>query len=330
MEERLKQVAEKFWKDHETDNCITGLFIDRKLDPIALRRCLTRATVDITSRTLTVNENQETKSDQSKNIKITDSLVKAFEDAKIYDKFAQWFAPIADSQEPMLDFDTWHHEACELVLDAIKTRYPDAKYGKAQKVINMTFKTMYALVAAYPPAFDVQEYFRLCHMPLDSFTLEWFKSRKCPSLNDKKEVWNANPHRKLRKKSEEIATNYFADTQTAWSNIEWGDDKSVNEYYVGNDEKAKYSYQFYVYEIRNLFCNKDQQHGQVEPEYKAYTPLQAEFFIWEKMQYIRSAREIAAALDKFCKSYPQIRTVAKSNPDLQENITKIKGFLKNL
>ncbi len=330
MEKELEREAKQFWKDHEKDDSVQGLFVDKKLDETAFRRCLARATADITARTLAVNESDESAISEDK--RKTDALVEQFMKNKIYNKFGDWFAPIADPAVPKPDFDTWHHEACELVLKAIQKRYPTAKYGKAQKVINMTFKTMYSLVAAYPPSFEVEPFFEPCHMPLDSFTLEWLHGRKY-SNSGRKEVLQPNPARtKAIKGSATLVqdTGYYASSKTEWSNIHW----NGSSHYIGSGKDAKYTYTFYVEEIRNLFDNCDSRYGQVEEQYKKYTPLQAEFFIWEKMQYIRAAKEIAAALGKFCKNYPRIRTVAEehieNNPDLQKHINEIKASLSCL
>ena len=66
------------------------------------------------------------------------------------------------------EFDDWHEKICEDFLK--RFRLKDNKYGKAQKVINMTFKYIYCLEGAK----EREDYFRFCHMPLDSITLEWF------------------------------------------------------------------------------------------------------------------------------------------------------------
>ena len=46
----------------------------------------------------------------------------------------------------------------------------DARYGQAQKVINMAFKYLYCCEGAE----KYNSKFADCHMPLDQFTLAWF------------------------------------------------------------------------------------------------------------------------------------------------------------
>ncbi len=338
MDGQLQKVAGRFWLDHEPDNSkIRGLFDGRTLNDAALRRCLTRACVDITARTLAVDAHPEAApSAQVPEARVTERLVAAFWDANIYDLFDRWFRPLAQPEAPLPDFDVWHHEACQLILAVLQaTRYPTAGYGKAQKVINMTFKTMYALVAAYPPDFDVEAFFKPCHMPLDSFTLEWFHSIKYTN-NGRKNVLRPNPGR-TRSVGGAPAPDpgYYAASRTEWSNIQWSMGLQTQAHYIGTGKDAKYSYQFYVDEIRSLFEeHADPQYGSVEQQYATYTPLQAEFFIWDKMQYIRAARYLAAALEDFCGKYPEIQAVAtdhiQTNPDLQANIHRIKAALSRL
>ncbi len=80
------------------------------------------------------------------------------------------------------DFDTWHKETCELFLNGengvlgligllkeAKRDESQATFGKAQKIVNMTFKYLYCFD-------DAETYinkFEPCHMPLDSYILDW-------------------------------------------------------------------------------------------------------------------------------------------------------------
>lgn len=72
------------------------------------------------------------------------------------------------------DFHKWHHETCESFLDkfddAIEGVYQEIKYGKAQKIVNMTFKYLYCFGGAE----KYNNIFEQCHMPIDSFTLNWY------------------------------------------------------------------------------------------------------------------------------------------------------------
>lgn len=67
------------------------------------------------------------------------------------------------------DFDDWHHKMCEKFCACFNDNFENLQYGKAQKIVNMTFKNIYCLKGAEKK----EDYFEQCHMPLDSLTLEW-------------------------------------------------------------------------------------------------------------------------------------------------------------
>ena len=82
-----------------------------------------------------------------------------------------------------ISFDEWHKELCEFFLNGDATtnglealllgagKYPNqATFGKAQKIVNMTFKYMYCFDNADKHA----NKFEPCHIPLDSYILDWF------------------------------------------------------------------------------------------------------------------------------------------------------------
>lgn len=94
----------------------------------------------------------------------------------IYEWFCGEWALSEDS------FDKWYNKACETVLDILRNHYIDIRYGKAQKIVNMTLKNMYCLQGA--EKYDTQ--FENCHIALDSFTLEWFW-RTCGEERDSKQ-----------------------------------------------------------------------------------------------------------------------------------------------
>lgn len=82
-----------------------------------------------------------------------------------------------------ISFDDWHKNLCEFFLNGkgkIKglddlllaaKKYPNqATIGKAQKIVNMTFKYMYC----FDNADQYANKFEPCHIPLDSYILDWF------------------------------------------------------------------------------------------------------------------------------------------------------------
>lgn len=76
------------------------------------------------------------------------------------------------------NFEEWHERTCEEFLKRFKRILEsygyDAerslKYGKAQKIVNMTFKYLFCFDDAerYRAKFDA------CHMPIDSYILNWY------------------------------------------------------------------------------------------------------------------------------------------------------------
>lgn len=85
------------------------------------------------------------------------------------DRFCKYFKDPAPSTES--DFDKIHSDFCDFFLtglNAIFTSTPQ-QFGKAQKVINMAFKYLYCFdnATSYP------DHFKHCHMPIDSYTLNW-------------------------------------------------------------------------------------------------------------------------------------------------------------
>lgn len=76
--------------------------------------------------------------------------------------------------------DTWHEDLCEnFCSELAQLGYNNVTYGQAQKVINMALKYLFCFDGAekYKTVFDK------CHMPLDSYTLSWY--RKLPKPVDK-------------------------------------------------------------------------------------------------------------------------------------------------
>ena len=74
-------------------------------------------------------------------------------------------------QNPPEDFERWHRDLCKDTCNWLNTRgYNRSTFGQGQKIVNMAFKYLFCLKGAenYP-------IFQQCHMPLDSFTLEWYK-----------------------------------------------------------------------------------------------------------------------------------------------------------
>ena len=167
-------------------------------------------------------------------------------------------------------FDDWHHDVCTKFLSGNDLadgnsscdyrglagllsnagRDPDeATYGKAQKIVNMTFKYLYC----YPDAPKYYERFKPCHMPLDSYILDWF-------FEVYEETWNneqkpAESKRKLSKSGKYHLPK--------WSNLKYESPEAISD---GGIPQYK--------EIQDAIKEIIARHP------SGVTRLEAEFVIW--------------------------------------------------
>lgn len=79
--------------------------------------------------------------------------------------------------------DKVHGELCKCWTSKFKGEDANlATYGKAQKIVNMTFKYMYCWYYKHSSEGEWKEdkkKFQFCHMTLDSYTLNWIYDRTC-------------------------------------------------------------------------------------------------------------------------------------------------------
>lgn len=97
------------------------------------------------------------------NIKQTDSLRE-----ELAKRFTEYFSntPPVNSD----DFNDLHKKLCSDFLSELNKNVPEPQeFGKAQKVINMAFKYLYC----FDDAPQYESHFKYCHMPIDSYTLNW-------------------------------------------------------------------------------------------------------------------------------------------------------------
>ncbi len=118
---------------------------------------------DFTSRTLTkTSQNAQVDVDKRKTAL-----------RELANKFCDYFKDKVKNKE---EFEKWHQERCDefiTLYNAALSGYQQIGYGKAQKIVNMTFKYLYCYADA--DKYIKNGYFKYCHMPLDSFTLAWYK-----------------------------------------------------------------------------------------------------------------------------------------------------------
>lgn len=108
-----------------------------------------------------------------------------FEDGKknalkgMKEKFVEYFSGAVIEEEEA--FNEKHKELCECWTNEFGEIDANlAKYGKAQKIVNMTFKYMYCWYYKHPSKRGQEEdkkKFQSCHMTLDSYTLNWIYDR---------------------------------------------------------------------------------------------------------------------------------------------------------
>lgn len=151
-------------------------------------------------------------------------------------------------------FDNWHKETCDNFINEFDNAAEESgstirgTYGRAQKVINMTFKYLYCM--------DLygEEYFQFCHMPLDSFVLDW--------------IWE-------EKNVLENGNTLIHDRFNSWNKLEYGPNGIVVD---DKEDKKYYSYMFFQKLIRN-YCKGN------------LTPLELDFLVWRQFQWEKAANE---------------------------------------
>ncbi|MGN0501629.1 MAG: hypothetical protein ACI4HN_01760 [Ruminococcus sp.] len=105
---------------------------------------------------------------------------------KLFDKLAGEFLEYFEADPPNSEeeFDDRHSRICNDILVRLKDlcdKNVKVHYGKAQKLVNMAFKNFYCFYDAED--YEKKGYFDHCHMPLDSFTLSWFKNTVDDSIS---------------------------------------------------------------------------------------------------------------------------------------------------
>lgn len=170
---------------------------------------------------------------------------------KLKDYFLEEKAPLTEEE-----FDKIHDELCRLWCKEFKSP-EDCKlgtYGKAQKIVNMSFKYLYCREDDE----NYRKHFKYCHMPLDSFTLEWFK----------RELFGQDRPNKII---------------TSWSNLENSENDA--DTFI-DDGKEYYSYHFYKKKIREIANRMD------------ISPLEMEFIVWPQIQMELAAEVFLFGLEE--------------------------------
>lgn len=119
------------------------------------------------------------------------------------------------------DFDKWHKSMCtELtyrINEEVLFGYKAIHMGKAQKIINMTFKYLSSLDGAD----KYERYFEYCHIPLDDNILNWYYSNIAKDvLKSKRKIWSNLEYEDYIIIQEDFR-NYCSNTEYVPLALEW-------------------------------------------------------------------------------------------------------------
>lgn len=211
------------------------------------------------------------------------SKVKQSDKERIFNELAKNIQEYFQNEKNIKSFDELHNKWCMSFLESLNSQGYKAKYGQSQKIVNMAFKYLYCGNGAE----KYEKYFKPCHMPLDSFILDWFAT---------------NIETPKGKKSDKKIGK--------WSKIEYSDiDK--------NEINGNFTYNYYLQEIREFFKNND------------LTPLQAEFIIWPKTQFLLAAESFLKELkNNFIDTIDNYETTIRPN-EVHEKLKEIQKEIEN-
>lgn len=140
----------------------------------------------------------------------------------------------------------------------------------SQILLYMAFKYLYCICDRCRGGEKYKKKFDKCHMPLDSFSLEWFKRKFKEDDFSNAESYPEN----YKKLPENLFTKgekkkLKAESIGSWSSMQRTWEKSCI--------KEEYPYEFYAHVIKQ-YCKEN-----------SITPLQLDFIVWSKMQKIMAA-----------------------------------------
>ena len=252
-------------------------------------------------------------------------------DGSFVQNFIDYFFKNPVEFKSQKDFDVWHKKMCDEFLNVIGPKYQGGlKYGKAQKIVNMTFKNAYCMQHNGIKEDKFEKYFEHCHMPLDSITLEWVKRTQAWLCSKSAESSGCK-----RKKAETLCSTKIP----SWSNMENID--------IVDDKKkiVQYGYitiQGKIREYLKEFADKNPatkyliKACNAEIKKENLTPLQAEFFVWKYMQLELAAEGVYNQFlsfesmdskeEKDKKEEYRNETINKKLADLKDKLKDIEKY----
>lgn len=288
-----ENIRRMFWDGTQKDK--NGVTVTYKLDKDGIEHSIWRALRDYTARTEEKKEGDASAS--------ADRMISAI--PKFIDSMISYF----DMKEPYKradDYDKWHNKMCKLFISEMKEHKirSEVKYGKAQKIVNMSMKTIYCLNGADSKA--KEGYFKFCHMPLDSITINWFREYVA-------EGWfNVG-----KRRDERIKISLEGGPLPKWSGLAFVEADTFENYcrkIKQYNQKTPYDYMFIVTITREYFEQKTNP-------YHDLTQFEAEFYIWAETQYEMAAEALLKQnlLEKL-----------QSNAGILVDNARIKSFNKKI
>ena len=325
----LEKLKSEFWDGKYKIDCkdekdkskkeTKQFYFDKDGIGIAIKRAL-RDFTDRTERLKTEYKGQPFGVDEKYNALCESSVPgkKSF-----VERFMDYFFPVPKSDNQYMDetsFDQWHKEMCEEFLAVIEPKYQDGlKYGKAQKIVNMTFKNAYCLQHNGIKEDKFEKYFEHCHMPLDSIILEWVKRTQAWLCSK-----DAENNDCKKKKAETLCSTRIP----SWSKMNYEECPG----FLTSDGKPYYGYK----DIQNAifeYFNKYVEKNTATKHLKGCTPLQAEFFVWKYMQLELAAEGVYNQFLSFEDlDNTEIKTKKKKyrNKTINEKIADLQKKLENI
>lgn len=173
------------------------------------------------------------------------------------------------------EFDEQHHNWCKCFME-----YQGMKYGQAQKIVNMAFKYMYCIWYGKEEYKEYLEKCEPCHMPLDSFSLEWI-------------------YRALIKNNEKIQEYKYTDNKQPLlgDGVFTKNKKCIKKDAIGSWSSLEYEAEFAdkcTYSFYNKLLQKTVDEYFRECNVKI-SPLELDFYVWPRMQKILAAEAFIKA-----------------------------------
>ena len=152
--------------------------------------------------------------------------------------FVDYFSKPAPKTQAV--FDDWHKTVCDKFLTNYNALLSSsgytrtAKYGKAQKIVNIAFKYLYLFCDIVP---GNPGHFTFCHFAIDNYTLKWYNGLpgypKCSARNWSDMTYEEyiEIQEKIREYIRKIMTDKtpFEAEFEIWSDLYYGKDKSDSQ-----------------------------------------------------------------------------------------------------